>query len=100
MMDNSWKVMVGVLHGFGECVWEENLSGTLRKISKLYVTPHAQVGMSKAIIGGVFAGLEEIPGEGLVVFSRSTTQDQQQNFKAFWSNIAIPQNGGPRLKLT
>lgn len=99
MSAEGWKIMAGILHGYGECFWEENASGVVRRISRLLSTDQGQIILVKAIIGGLFIGFEEIEGSGIIVFSRSTTEEQQRNFKALWSNIAMPSNGPSRFRL-
>lgn len=95
--DREWSWKVGILHGLGECFWEQS-GGVIRKVSRLFINQQGQIGISKSIIGGAFIGLQEIDGTALIVFSVGATNEQAANAKALWSNI-IPANGAPRFKL-
>lgn len=96
--DWSWKV--GVLNGLGECFWQES-GGKIRKVSRIFQDGNGNVGLCKAIIGGVMPGIQEIPAMPIVVFGVGATDEQQKNCNSLWSSIltANPTNGAARFKL-
>jgi len=96
--ETDWQWKVGILNGIGECFWEEG-GGKLRKVSRLIMGPDGNIGMMKAFIGGVLRGMEEVPVDGLVIFSAGAAADMQTSCKQLWSNIIKPVNGAPRFKL-
>ena len=95
--EREWKWMVGILHGIGECMWEESGS-IIRKISKLIMDQQGRIGMMKSIIGGALIGCDELDCTGMVVFSVGATAEQANNARSLWSNV-IPVNGSSRFKL-
>lgn len=96
--EDDYKWMVGILNGFGECFWEEG-HAKIRKITRIIHGGDGNIGMMKAILGGVMRGFEEIPTEGMVVFSAGATAEMQTSCRALWGNIIKPVNGAPRFKL-
>lgn len=87
--DREWKWMVGILHGLGECFWEES-GGKIRKICRLMMDGNGSIGMVKGIIGGVLAGVQEIAADGVVAFSVGATDDQRKNCMSLWSPLVRP----------
>ena len=94
----DWKWKLGVLHGFGECFWQEG-GGKIRRISRLFVGPDGNLGMAKSVLGGMMRGFEEIPIGDLVVMSAGASSEQQVSCNQLWSGIIKPANGVPRFKL-
>jgi hypothetical protein len=95
--EREWQWTIGILHGLGECMWEQSGS-IIRHISRLIMDPQGRIGMMKSIIGGALIGCDEIDGSGMVVFSVGATAEQAKNAKSLWSNI-VPVNGASRFKL-
>lgn len=69
MTEEGWEWRVGVLHGIGECMWEEK-GGKIRKITKFIWNAQVQsMTFFKSMVGGGLMCMLEVDKGDSVVFS-------------------------------
>lgn len=95
MEDLEWRWMIGFLHGYGECVWQQG-GDHLRRITRVIPIPNTgQLVMQKALL--CVASVDPEPVfrvEHLVVISRQCSNDLMADVDRVWSGAKIqPANG-------
>lgn len=94
--ERTWKCMVGVLSGLGECVWDESFN-EIRRVTGIFAGSDGQVGIGKRLIGGALKGLEIIKADGLVAFSVDAPPDLVEAHTRLWSGSIIQPANGSRM---
>jgi len=96
---NDWTWKVGVLHGYGEALWQE-LAGNIRHITKPIMTPQGMALMKPLFeIASTLNG-QQFKADDIVVIGVDAREDLAADAERAWSNSGIvPVNGHSRIKV-
>lgn len=99
-MSLDWKWRFGLIHGFGECAWQE-LAGKVRRLTRIVVNPQVGLGFAKALICALGDDGDPQFDASIVVCSIVPKEEIARALSNAWepSNIVLPPPNGSRLKL-
>lgn len=100
MSETSWLWMIGFLHGFGECMWQQH-GDVIRRITRPIVVPqNGGLLLQKSM--ACLAAREDSPvwdADKMVIEGRLCKEDLAAEADRAWSGGVIqPVNGTPRFK--
>ncbi len=93
----DWEWRIGVLHGFGECAWQEH-DGKVRRVTMLVAAPQGRVGLVPALAPRLseLGAATEYPADRLVIASSPPLRELVDDLNKAWEGsgkIIAPPSG-------